>query len=933
MEREYWNVTPAHVIPRDVLLKKAGDYKLAREGNRSLLPSISELYETSKFSKISSLLRRNMPIFMQTSEMQAGVIKGDGNGLIKVPIVNQFEEERADVRLNPSTRAKADQVMVAAVEIVNDGFASVNSDITLAGALYDKRHKTLKNSFKGAYASRLGGAPSHVIFYPTHRVPVLDDPNETLELSLVSRDTDFEEQSTLANISVRTVYAKAKGPDKVTETRNLLAAKLEDTVKAQQFASSSEVVLATPRLYPKVNLDNYALPRARNVVQTYGQYSDSGITFRRPKFTNTGIVLNATGPITYASIDPENSSKEPIQHFEERLGSLSDEDTEDYKEGQALMEEETLEACTNMFPLEGIPETMRLLFSGSASIPQNVTAGTKITGMYLNDLATHNGVHNQLLSMLGKIPGSLKCRVYCEVAPTSGIGLAISYVEGNESVNLGNNLGRLLGIQHKKWNPAIEPTIDFLVKPFSCCDWWSMHYLGSAKYAPVITILCLDKWLNAPKTESRISFALYFEPDVILPKQIATLYDIPGFMLRKELGNLRFPQGARKAYQFEVNFGKPQVDGKSVTMNLASAYCGLSQYMKADVILDLLLMSSPMMGATLTVALVCGGKIKHLGNLQTLDSLPHVTFTFCKGGSSTRSLRFKKDLFPTLMTLDRWELDGEKTDEVGFYFVIYQRDSVSSALEGDMVLRVSARSAGEVQLYGVSSGYPTMATRSLKGKTGVRDFGMKIRKPIGYKQAQAHTLGNEFGHVFYPVAFWKYEEGKYDGSRGESDISTHYLKMRLDGPKNNEGFKILHSPFTRLLQNCAWFKGTLEWKVVILANSEMMSYRRTSQAIITAHESSLSSYEFFSGVLSESSGTVSFSRNVVGTVDGFRSMGWDVQGEKKFYKLCIALGNIHEYSAVYVYGKFHPDVEIAGQQKAGHYILEKDAVMFKEIAY
>nr|YP_002158827.1 unnamed protein product [Mikania micrantha mosaic virus] len=96
-------------------------------------------------------------------------------------------------------------------------------------------------------------------------------------------------------------------------------------------------------------------------------------------------------------------------------------------------------------------------------------------------------------------------------------------------------------------------------------------------------------------------------------------------------------------------------------------------------------------------------------------------------------------------------------------------------------------------------------------------------------------------------------------------------------------FKILHSPFTRLLQNCAWFKGTLEWKVVILANSEMMSYRRTSQAIITAHESSLSSYEFFSGVLSESSGTVSFSRNVVGTVDGFKSMGWDVQGEKKFY--------------------------------------------------
>lgn len=938
MEREYANVTPAHVIPKDVLLQRAGDYKMAKEGNKSLLPSISDLYEIGKFSKVSSLLRKNMPTFMHTSEMQAGIIKGDGKGLIKVPIVHAYDEERTDTRLSTATRAKADQIMVAAVEIVNDGFASVNSDVTLAGALYDKRHQTLKNSFKGAYASRLGGAPSHVVFYPTHRVPMLDDPNETLELSIVSRDTDFEEQSTLANISVRTVYAKAKGPDKVTETRHLLAAKVEDVVKAQQFASTNEVILATPRLYPKVDLDDYVLPRARNVVKTFGQYLDSGIHFRKPKFTTAGIVLNATsshvkGNAFNAGIELEDSSKNPIQHFEENLGSLSDEDTEDYKEGQALMDEEILEASTNMFPLEGIPETMRLLFSGSTSIPLNVVAGTKLTVIYLNDLATHNGVHNQLLNMMGKIPGSLKCRVYCEATPTSGIGLAITYVEGNESLNLGNNIGRLLGIQHKKWNPAIEPTIEFLVKPFSCCDWWNMHYLGSAKYAPVITLLCLDKWSNAPKTESRISYALYFEPDVILPKQIATLSDVPGFMLRKELGNLTFPQGARKAYQFEVNFGKPQVEGKSVTMNFASAYCGLSQFMKADIVLDLLLMSSPMMGATFTVALVCGGKVKNLGNLQTLDSLPHITFTFCKGGTSTRSLRFNKDLFPTLQTLDRWELGGEKTEEVGFYFVIYQRDNVSSALEGDMVLRASARSLGIVQFYGVSSGYPTMATRSAQGKTGARDFGMKIRKPIGYKQGQAHTMEFEFDHVYYPVGFWKYEDGKYDGNRGESDISTHYLKMRLDGTKSNEGFKILHSPFTRLLQNCAWFKGTLEWKIVVLANSEMMSYRRTSQAIVTAHESSLSSYEFFSGVLSESSGELKFTRTVVGAVDGFKSMGWDVQGEKKFYKLCIALGNIHEYSAVYVYGKFHHDVEFAGQQKAGHYSLEKNVPMFKEIPY
>nr|QNN26218.1 polyprotein 2 [Fabavirus sp.] len=943
MERQFVNVTPEHVVPTDVLLKRAGDYKRAKESHKSLLPSVSDLFEVNRFHKMSSLLGKNLPSFMQTSEMHAGIIKGDGVGTIKVPIVKKYEEEVADTRLAPHVRAKADQVIVAAVEIVNDGFASVNSDVTMAGALYDKRHKTLKNSFKGAYASRLGGAPSHVIFYPTHRVPSTDDPNETLELSVVSRNTDFEENSTLANISVRTVYAKAKGPDKVVETRHLVAAKTEDAIKAQQFASSDEVVLATPRMYPAVNLDNYVLPRAKNVVQTYGEYSNESIKFNKPIFSEEGIILNSTSKLRTGNtnlkshklekVSTSNSSKDPLQDLDECLGCYSDENEEDYKCGQALMEEEVLEASVNMFPLDGIPETMRLLFSGSAPIPLNIVAGTKISVIYLNELATHNGVHNQLLNMVGKIPGSLRCKLFCEIGPANGIGLAITYIEGNESSILGNNLGRLLGIQHKKWNPAIEPAIEFVCKPFSCCDWWNMHYLGNTKYSPVISILSLSKWLNAPKTDARISFALYFDPETILPKQIASLQQVPAHMLRKELGTIHFPQGVRKAYQFEVNFGKPQVEGKSVTMNLASAICGMNQFLEADIVIDLLMMSSPMIGATFTLALASGSRIKSVKNLQTLDCLPHVTFTFCKGSKSSRSLRFPRKLFPTYMALDRWELAGEKTEEVGAYFVLYQRDTISSTLEGDLVMRVSARCAGEIVMHGVSSGYPTKATRSRAGKVNARDFGMQIRKPIGFKQGQEHTIMGEFQNVFYPLAFWKYEEGKYQGSRLEEDISTHYLKMRLDGNKSSEGFNILHSPFTRLLHNCAWLRGTIEWKVVILANSEIMKYRRTSQAIVTAHENSLSSFEFFSGVLPESSGEITFKRNVVGVVEGFKSMGWDVQGEKKFYKLCIALGNVHEYSAVYVYGKFHEDLQIAGQQKAGHYTLDQEVQMFKEIPY
>nr|UTQ50697.1 MAG: movement protein, coat protein [Broad bean wilt virus 1] len=926
MEEDRVNVTGSHTIPKEVLLERAKNYRLAQESNKSLLPRVEELYEVSKWKRSLSAFNRGEPTFVRTSEMVVGSMSGSGHMKVKVPVVKTFEEEAADTRISDKARSKANQIVVAAVEIVNDGFASVNSDVTLAAALYDKRHKTITSSFKGAYASRASGVPSHVVFYPTHRVPGTDNPNETLELSAVSRDSDFDENFTLANFSVRTVYARAKGPEAIRETQYLLNSKNEDLMKAQQFASDEQVVLALPRMYPQVNLDNYVMPGPSSITRSEGEYSQTGIKFRKPIFKGSEIILNATSKpfvrkMTSGLGDDQN------------VGCLSDDDGMDYKYGQALMEENVLDAQVNLFPLHGTPETMRLLFSGIATIPMNVTAGTKITVAYLNELASHPGVHTQLLNMLGKIPGTIKVRVHCEVAPTSGIGLAITYVEGNESAQLGTNLGRLLGIQHYKWNPAIEPVVEFCFKPFSCTDWWNMHYLGTSKYSPVLALVCLSKWNNAPKGESKLSYAMYFEPDITLPKQIATPFDVPSFMLRKELGTLEFKQGERKAYMFEVNFGKPQVEGKNVTLNFASAYCGLSQYMDADVLIDLTLMSSPMMGGTFTIAYVAGSYLKSIKNMQFLDALPHITFTFEKGGKSTRSLRFPGNLFPTSQSLDRWDLDASREDDVSGHFVLYQRDTVSSALEGSMVFRVAARVSGNPVMRGVSVGYPTTTTRVTMGKLSTRDLIPGPSKPIGVAKGQAHLNPLDFTNAYYPMGEWNYNSSEHKGRREDRDIVKHFLKMRLDGTKATEDFKIIHSPLVRILQNCAWFKGTIHFKVMVKANSGFMSYQRTSQVHVTAHENSLSSNEFFSEMVGPISGEVYFSREVVGPVDGFASMGWNVQGTKKFYKLCISLGNVHEYDAVKLSARFGSDVEFAGQQKAGHYMLDKEVSVFKDFKY
>nr|WDY35244.1 polyprotein [Broad bean wilt virus 2]WDY35250.1 polyprotein [Broad bean wilt virus 2]WDY35251.1 polyprotein [Broad bean wilt virus 2] len=932
------NITPVHTIPRETLLKRASDYKLAVESKKSILPKVQDLYEMDKWHALKSRLNKNAPSYVVTSEIAVGAMSGAGNVKLALPVVEKYTEEVADDRLPDKVRAKADQIMVAAIELVADGFASVNSDVTMAGALYDKRHKTIASSFKGAFASRASGVPSHVIYYPMHRVPSSDDPNTTLELSMVSRDSDFDEGYTLANISARTLYVRAKGPEKVTETRHLLKAKTEDVVKAQQFASEAQVVFATPRLFPEVNLDNYNLPGPSNVQQTEAITTNRGILFPKPKFKGNEVVLNYTGPTKVGNVSVQRPgehefSSKPYVGSVDDLGCLSDEDGKDYRYGQGLMEEDVLNVQTNNFAIESATETMRLLFSGFASIPLNVTPGTKLTVAYLNELSKHSAVHTGLLNMLSKIPGSLKVKINCQVAPTCGIGLAISYVEGNESANLGSSLGRLLGIQHYKWNPAIEPYVEFVFKPFSCADWWNMHYLGSFKYAPVMVVQTLSKWLNAPKVDAKMSFAIYYEPSTILPKQIATLDHAPAFMFRKELGTLAFKQGERVAYSFEVNFGKPQTDGKEVTSTFASSYCGLSQYMQSDVILDFTLMSSPMIGGTFSIAYVAGAYIEKVGNMQILDSLPHVDFTFSSGSKSTRSVRFPKEVFGVHQALDRWDLDSARGDDVSGNFVIYQRDAVSSALEGELTFRIAARLSGDINFVGVSAGYPTTITRIGKGKAQGRSLDPEIRKPLRYMLGQSHSTPQDFSSVRFVMGRWKYKAGLYPGSKSDEDIHPYSLKMRLDGSKSSENFEIIHSPFVRLLQNCAWMKGILKFYVVARASSDYMSYRRTSQLTVSAHENSLSSNQFYSGVLTSPSGEIGFSREVVGPVDGFASMGWNVRGSKKFYKIHVEMGNVHEYDTVMLYGQFGLNVEFAGQQKGGHYLLEKETPTFKAFKY
>ena len=48
------NITPVHTIPKDTLLKRASDYKLAVESKKSILPKVQDLYEMDKWHILKS---------------------------------------------------------------------------------------------------------------------------------------------------------------------------------------------------------------------------------------------------------------------------------------------------------------------------------------------------------------------------------------------------------------------------------------------------------------------------------------------------------------------------------------------------------------------------------------------------------------------------------------------------------------------------------------------------------------------------------------------------------------------------------------------------------------------------------------------------------------------------------------------------------------
>uniref|UniRef100_A0AAT9JAW9 RNA2 polyprotein n=1 Tax=Many-flowered stoneseed fabavirus TaxID=3115797 RepID=A0AAT9JAW9_9SECO len=915
-------LTPSHVENAKLFAERAAQHRLAQEKDRSILPSANQLYSDGFIGKFKS----TGPV--RTGEMLVGSIRGKGTTTLNIPVVPERVVERYDDRIAPTLREKSPQIVVGAVEIINDGFASVTSDVSLAAAIYDKRHNSLENAFKGAYATRASGLPTHTVIYPMHRCLSTDPVNDSLVLSCTSRDTDFSDEHTLAQVSVRTIYKEVRSPSEIQATRNLRKLEISDQMKALQFAREGEVVVVAPRYNPAINLDNYEVPSFQQEKVTEGKKVGDKMVFPKAKISSGGIVLNYKEKLSSSGL------KNFHDHFADNASDSDDELLDSVQQGQSgLMEDDVKIVDTTMQTLEGIPETMRLLHSVSASVALNCTPGTRFYTLYMRELLSKSGVHVQMLNLLSRIPGSLRLRVHCDVSPTCGIGLFATYVEGNESSHLGSDLGRLLGLQHVVWNPSIEPFKEFSFKPFSCCNWWNMHYLGSQKKGPVLTVGAVTTWNQPPKQAPSLTVSLYFEPTTNLPLQVTSNANVNSRMIFKRIGIISLKQGELARHSFEVNFGKPQITGNIVTNNIASAICSHFQYVHSGIDLIFYHLSSPMMTSTFTVVYVPG--TKQVTNLQELDSLPSVTFSFSR--NQTRNvIRFPREIFPMPQASERWDLVGADAQDVSGVFYFWQRDGATSSVDGDMVVQIDARASGDVDYGGVSAGYPFKGNRIATGKSSTRTV-VEGRQPIAGKkkgkeaEGQAVTHALEFNNVFYGLAEWNYSKDKFGPRTLTSDTLQHKLKLRLDGTKNSEDFRIMHSPLVRVLQNCAWFKGTIHFKICFEMSAEYQSYQRTSQIAIDVHENSLSSNTFYKNVVSSGSSVVEFSRQVTGPVEGFAGMGWSLRGDKKFYKLAIYLGNVFEVEKITLLAKFGPDVEYAGQQKATWYTLDAKADLIKKI--
>nr|AWB36329.1 polyprotein 2 [Cherry virus F] len=874
-------IGPGNSIPADVLADRARAYRETVPQRQSVLPRNSDIYG-SRFERFRRLGAQSLSSRVAPTRRVENVLSAElqGTHVIDVPIpflgsdtVNADPIVVAmDERMSLTQRSASGptNAHVGVVEVAVEGMVAQGADTVVGALLYDARHQDARNAFLGAFASTIAAVPARVVFYPNHTVSLLQaDAARTLHLAMVVPNNDMRDHDVVAHVRTSTVAQLNRGVHEDVHTRHLINSTRNDRAQAVSYLDQNiHVIHSASR--PRNSMPNMSIPFSRSVSMR--QTGD--LTWERVERPRQSVVLQFDSDNTVGVDFGE------VAHAVRNPGFDSG-NNDDPSIGQAIG---SLEVEMSMPIVHANEMTQRVLYSSTATIATNVTIGTVVSTFTLSQLLSAATTHSPMLQTYGRVPGKLLIRSKCQIPPACGVSLLWIYSERGSQLSNPCAIKQASSNPHIFWNPACQASIDFWVSPFSCSSEWLPSFCTSLQNH--FRLICATSWQQAPKTSAAVQFAVYFEPEVASIPRTIKVSNPDNLDYRRYLGLITFSQAVHtEAKCLDISLGLPFVYDNGLGYSLSSSILSQYQYWKGDVFLEIVKASSPFVTATISVALLPGGKAWTI-TPQTLSLIPHVSIAI-SNEASRYVCKIPKEIVGMYMLSNSASVNHKNGKNMSANLAIWVRDSVTSSVDGDLALGVSVARVENLEVMGHCSGFP-----------------------LGASRAQFEAFGTKWNDVYkYVVPF---------GTKGK-----HSLEVPLHCPldlvvtdKTNVGITMFHSPLSLILRNCCWSKGKIQWKLCWYA-APMKFSDRTSSVEIEVHETNaVDSLAYVRECSSQPSGTFVWETEFHGPVEGFMYMDKYFLGQPGFTKASVNIVEVSEYLGYTLMAKFDENFTVSGESRS-----------------
>uniref|UniRef100_A0AAT9JHD4 RNA2 polyprotein n=1 Tax=Camphor tree fabavirus TaxID=3115796 RepID=A0AAT9JHD4_9SECO len=623
-------------------------------------------------------------------------------------------------------------------------------------------------------------------------------------------------------------------------------------------------------------------------------------------------------------VDTPSAKEENFQ-----LESMSDSKSDLFSRyGESFTVREIVEKPVNLHP------NARVLGTGTFQMKITDTRGTLLFSMDMANLIMSSGPFVPNMWQYGTLPGGLKLTVKVSLTPLCGIALVCGYLEEGGVWEDDGPLPvlALFKSPHRVWNPACESVVEFSFPLAACCNHFHPTVEGSR--AGKIYLATATNWYSAPSSSLGGTWSITYDPTVI-----SSVIDRPLSMKRlsiqRHLSVLSFPAGElRSIRKMEFAPGKPFIGTTGVGVSYWESLLALHQYWKADVYLEFVRASSPMISGSFAVTVLPGMR-RYKSAVEELQYLPRVEFSIPRDQSKC-VVCLPKHLFDPVAICDRYPAIPPTDGRVSHTLAVWCLDAVTSPNNDTYVILANLVGLENLETIGWSYGHALLAHRAIKnrpenayrldaniGSLTVAaddqkhdpDSELKMLTYFGGLVEKSNGQNFDEGVLFHKLAHWDVDNENKSQQTGAGRAAICFEipcpKFKAMGVTKDEVI-LVHSPIVNLLHSATWCKGKLYFKIVWQSRSDIKNADFSGVIRIVGSWNGTASLPFVDHASGLRSGTFQTHYDVVGYNGGFHENVKSCLLTNQSPILTIELQNAKMFSAVTIYVGIGNDFLTAG---------------------